>query len=385
MRRSEARFRALFNQNYQFVGLLRPDGTVIEINDSALSYAGVEAADVVGQPFWETLWWAYDPAEREKLKGAIRQAAQGRTITYQTHAAGAGGRTLPIDFTLKPVIDADGSVIMLIPEGHDRSGEATVEALTHFIEDSAHHLRSPLTVIKTSLYLGAAANQLADEAVVRARDALPADACEQVRPELEQAAGHISQVNRRLMHIQQAADNLHSLIESTLSLSHLDQDTPVHATVDLRALVHKETTQFTPVAAERRIQLDVHVPDEPVLVAGQADQLRLVVQNLVENAVRYTPEAGRIGVSLTTVDHTAMLRVWDSGICIPQEDLTRIFTRFYRSQNGKDFTQRGTGLGLAFVKKTVELHKGRIEVESKVGEGSAFTITLPVVSPPRTG
>ena len=121
LRESERRFRAIFNQSYQFIGLMEPDGTLIEANQTALQFAGLTLADVVGQPFWETYWWQISLATQEQLKAAIRAAAQGALVHYDVEVQGAGGRVITIDFSIKPIRNLSGEVVLLIPEGRDIS------------------------------------------------------------------------------------------------------------------------------------------------------------------------------------------------------------------------------------------------------------------------
>jgi signal transduction histidine kinase len=105
--------------------------------------------------------------------------------------------------------------------------------------------------------------------------------------------------------------------------------------------------------------------------------LQRALSNLVENAVYYTPNGGRVQVQSAVNNGDVVLRVSDTGIGIPHGDVTHIFERFYRAPNARDFDPGGTGLGLAIVKKVVEQHHGRIEVNSEVGAGTQFTIYLP--------
>lgn len=119
LRERERRFHGIFDSAFQFVGLLAPDGTVVEANRTALEFAGVGAEAVVGRPFWETPWWRHSEAERLRLQEAVAAAADGAFVRYETEHVGADGRSINIDFSLKPIRDADGRVVLLIPEGRD--------------------------------------------------------------------------------------------------------------------------------------------------------------------------------------------------------------------------------------------------------------------------
>ncbi len=124
---SEQKFRAIFDGSFQLMGVLTPEGTVIEGNRTALEAVAVDRADVIGQPFWETPWWNHSPPLQEQLKQAIVRAANGELVRFETEHIWADGTTAFVDFSLKPVFDGGGKVIMLIPEGRDISDRKRAE------------------------------------------------------------------------------------------------------------------------------------------------------------------------------------------------------------------------------------------------------------------
>lgn len=123
----EQRFRAIFNSMFQFIGLLEPDGRLIEINETALDFAGLTAGEVNGQLFWQTGWWQTHMGARQQLRKAIQRAAAGEFVRYETEVKGLNGRLLAIDFSIKAIRDAGGQVTMLIAEGRDISGRRDAE------------------------------------------------------------------------------------------------------------------------------------------------------------------------------------------------------------------------------------------------------------------
>ncbi|HEY9848756.1 MAG TPA: response regulator [Leptolyngbyaceae cyanobacterium] len=127
LRENERLFRAIFNNSFQFIGLLNTDGTVIEANQTALEFAGIEHDEIVGKPFWETCWWTISPAVQNQLKEAIAFAARDNFVRYEVDVVGAGNVVRTIDFSLKPVKDETGKVILLIPEGRDISDRKKAE------------------------------------------------------------------------------------------------------------------------------------------------------------------------------------------------------------------------------------------------------------------
>ncbi|HEY1189385.1 MAG TPA: PAS domain S-box protein, partial [Gemmata sp.] len=119
LRASEERFRAIFDQTFQFIGLMSTDGTVLEANRTALAASGITEADVIGKPFWETRWWTHDPEQQDRLRAAVTRAAAGETVRFEATHPAPDGRLIRVDFSLKPFRDAAGNVTLLIPEGRD--------------------------------------------------------------------------------------------------------------------------------------------------------------------------------------------------------------------------------------------------------------------------
>ena len=119
LKESEQRFRSIFNSMYQFIGLMLPDGTLLEVNKTALSFAGLQEKDVIGKSFWDCHWWLTSVKTREQLKKSIAKAATGEFIRYEVEVLGKNNTTALIDFSIKPITDDAGKVIMLIPEGRD--------------------------------------------------------------------------------------------------------------------------------------------------------------------------------------------------------------------------------------------------------------------------
>ncbi|HLG55929.1 MAG TPA: PAS domain S-box protein [Vicinamibacterales bacterium] len=124
---TERRFRAIFDQTFQFIGLLSVDGTLLEVNETALAFAGAGQADVIGKKFWDTPWWTHSPELQGRLRAAVHRAGHGDVVRFEVTHRAADGRLHHVDFSLKPVRDGDGAVVMLIPEGHDISERKEAE------------------------------------------------------------------------------------------------------------------------------------------------------------------------------------------------------------------------------------------------------------------
>lgn len=119
LKESERRIRALYDQTFQFIGLMTPDGTLIEANRTALRFSGIELSDVLNKPFWQTPWWTHSPELQEKLRQAIKKVAQGEFFRFEVTHLDKDGVLHYVDFSLKPVKDKSGKVVYMIPEGRD--------------------------------------------------------------------------------------------------------------------------------------------------------------------------------------------------------------------------------------------------------------------------
>jgi PAS domain S-box-containing protein len=147
---SERRFRAIFDSTFQFIGLLSPDGILLEANQTAIDFGGFARADVVNRPFWEARWWTINPETQAELQQAIVRAVDGEFVRYEVDVLGAGDRIITIDFSLKPVWDETGKVVLLIPEGRDitnkKKAEEQLRQSQHFIQRIAEAIPGLLYV-----------------------------------------------------------------------------------------------------------------------------------------------------------------------------------------------------------------------------------------------
>lgn len=161
------------------------------------------------------------------------------------------------------------------------------------------------------------------------------------------------------------------IVTDLLDLSRLESDTPHVQPFDLADVVEDEVERF----AASLPGIDVEAAPTPII--GSPSDLALAFRNLLENAVRHTPQDGRVAASVGAHNGVATIVVADTGSGIPAADLPRIFERFYRVDEDRSRSTGGTGLGLAIVKHVAELHGGRVEVESRLGQGSTFRIEVP--------
>ncbi|MGL5059115.1 MAG: PAS domain S-box protein, partial [Microcoleus sp.] len=128
LKQSEQKFRAIFDNTFEFMGLLSVEGIVIEVNQTALNVITIDRSDVIGQPFWETPWWTHFPQQQDRLRQAIDRAARGEFLRFETQHFWSDGTVIFVDFSLKPFFDENGQVVLLIPEGREIGDRKRVEA-----------------------------------------------------------------------------------------------------------------------------------------------------------------------------------------------------------------------------------------------------------------
>jgi two-component system phosphate regulon sensor histidine kinase PhoR len=279
------------------------------------------------------------PGLEELALKALRERASVRD-TFEV-----GTRVLSV--RLSPVSEGHGVVLV----AHDITEDRRYDTLRReFVANVSHELRTPLSVVQgyTETLLEGAMKD------------------EKNGPEF---LGIIDKNVRRLS----------SIVSDLLDLSKLESGGQVFEPrpVDVRALVERVGDAFRPVAERKRQQLVVEVPANAGTVDADGALLERAVSNLVDNALKYTPEGGRVRMSATSDGVQAAITVEDNGMGIPEADLPRVFERFYRVDKSRSRDLGGTGLGLSIVKHIIQLHGGTISVRSAVGTGSSFTIRLP--------
>jgi two-component system phosphate regulon sensor histidine kinase PhoR len=186
------------------------------------------------------------------------------------------------------------------------------------------------------------------------------------------------------------------LIDDLLSLSRVELSAHVRpdTLVDLVPIIRQVVDGLEPLARERQVEIEVELPEPPVTIAGDREELLRLFENLIENALKYGASGGRVIVSLTTVAPAKTgpgeappeyrVTVRDFGPGIAPEHLPRLTERFYRVDVGDSRAQGGTGLGLSLVKHIMARHRGRLLIESVPKNGATFTACFPQISPPTT-
>jgi len=184
-------------------------------------------------------------------------------------------------------------------------------------------------------------------------------------------------LNRFLKELDQQSERLSTLVRDILDLSKIEKkSTLTIKKLSIARLLKQSVNIHKNQAENKSLKVSLQIKDQPEAKVD-AEQLMKAFNNLIDNSIKYTPEGGKIAVSLTTDNGHIQISFKDNGIGIAQKELPRIFERFYRVSKSRSIKSGGTGLGLSIVKHVVENHNGRIGVKSESGKGSEFIVSLP--------
>ncbi len=488
LRESERRFRAIFNQTFEFMGLLSPEGVLLEVNETALSFGGMQRDEVVGKLFWETRWWSLSEMTRERLRKAVSAAASGEFVRYEEDVVGGNGVVLTVDFSIKPVCDEMGRVHLLIPEGRDiterRKVEAERESLLRQVEASESLFRALVESAPDGIIIVdgeghiTLVNARAESMFGYPRETMVGMPIEALVPErfrpLHNARRHDFMVSptpramasgeelaglrvdgsefpveitlspisthdghlvmsivrdmterRRMETALRQAERLVAIGQMTAMLSHESrnalqrsmasllmlqrrvrdnaetlelvqaalaaQDDLRQAYEDVRQYAGPLSLEKTPTALERvwrdawehlaeaRETRETHLLDDTSGVSTwcEIDAYRMlqVFRNLFENALAATHDMLEIRITCqdTQLDERDALLVCvrDNGPGIKPDQVERVFEPFYTTKT------KGTGLGMAIVRRIIEAHGGHIRLDPGEGSGLGVILTIP--------
>jgi two-component system phosphate regulon sensor histidine kinase PhoR len=316
-------------------------------NDTARSLLGLGPENIHGRPLWEMV-------RHRTMQQAVQDALTlDQPCLSEFEIPGAVRRVVALHAKRLPGDPCLGAVLVF----HDVTELRRLENLRQeFVANVSHELKTPLSSIKAyveTLLHGA----------------------------LEDPENNVTFLRR----IEEQADRLHGLILDLLRLARVETGQEVFeiTTVPLGELIHSCVAEHRTAANAKRIALDVESHDGALCVRADEEGVRTILNNLVDNAIKYTPDGGRVTIRWNAEDSVVELAVQDTGIGISPEDQARIFERFYRVDKARSRELGGTGLGLAIVKHLAQAFGGSVAVSSAVGRGSTFTVRFPRASSDR--
>ena len=363
---SERRFRTIFDSSYQLIGLLEPDGTLIDANQAALDLGGLSKEEVIGRPFWDTYWWRYSPKVRDRLKAAVMTASKGKSVGYEENVLGAGHAIRTIEFTLNPVKNQQGEVVYIIPEGRDISDRKLAA------EERQRHRQEIAHVMRLGT-MGEAASSLAHE----------------LNQPLAALASYCDAAMVLARTLPEPPPSLSDMLERATEQAHRAGDIIRH----LREFVGKGKDSIQPLDIDRVIEalgvlldselktamvtLEQRLGSQGRKVMANKVQIEQVLVNMVMNSVEAIQGARTTGGEI--VLRTCLLEggavevtVTDDGPGIDSGMFENLFNSFQTSKAS------GMGMGLSISRSIIEAHGGKIWADRKRHNGAVFGFSLPL-------
>ena len=319
-------------------------GQITMINDMAKRQLGVESDDALNQNILELL----KIEDEYELRDLITQSPE-----MMIYSQNVNGEYISLRVRFALIRRESGFISGLVAVLHDTTEQEKEERERRlFVSNVSHELRTPLTSVKSYL-------EALDEGALY----------EPVAPDFIKVS--LDETNRMM---RMVTDLLHlSRIDN--ATSHLDVEL-----INFTAFITFILNRFDKIRAqdqEKKYELVRDYPITSVWIEIDTDKMTQVIDNILNNAIKYSPDGGKITVSMKTTDDQMILSISDQGLGIPKQDLPKIFDRFYRVDKARSRAQGGTGLGLAIAKEIIKQHKGFIWAKSEYGKGSTFTIVLP--------
>ena len=319
-------------------------GKITMINDMAKKQLGVQKEEVLNKSILELL----KIEDEYELRDLITQIPE-----LMIDSQDANGEYLSLRVRFALVRRESGFISGLVAVLHDTTEQEKEERERRlFVSNVSHELRTPLTSVKSYL-------EALDEGALS----------EPVAPDFIKVS--LDETNRMM---RMVTDLLHlSRIDN--ATSHLDVEL-INFTAFITFILNRFDKMRGP-DEEKKYELVRDYPITSVWIEIDTDKMTQVIDNILNNAIKYSPDGGKITVTMKTTDDQMILSISDQGLGIPKQDLPRIFDRFYRVDRARSRAQGGTGLGLSIAKEIIKQHKGFIWAKSIYGKGSTFTIVLP--------
>jgi two-component system phosphate regulon sensor histidine kinase PhoR len=340
---SEERSRlvAVLNSSTDSVIAVDGDGRVVLANQAAERLLGRRQDEMTGNPL---VWFVADELVMAAVRDSRAKGGQEVRVIERPNKQ-------VLQVTATPILGG-GQWSTLLVFRDMTEARRLEETRRDFVANVSHELRTPLASIKSvieTLQSGA----LDDSAA---------------------AQDFLSRADDEV-------DRMVRLVEELLELSRLEsgQVPLAREPVEIEMFLAQAVERMRPQAERRGVKLDMEVAADLPMINGDAQRLEQVAVNLIDNAIKFTSAGGSVHVSAALKDGAVAVVVADTGAGIPREDLLRVFERFYKADRARE--RRGTGLGLAVVRHTVEAHGGSVGVQSEEGHGSTFTFTLPPIAP----
>ena len=373
LRESKGRLRKVIDGMgpFMFVGLMTPDGVLIEANRPSLEAAGLQPENVLDKPFPETYWWAWSKAVQAQLLAAIARAVAGVPSRYDVQLRVAEATLIWVDFSLFPVHGPGGEVIFLVPSANiieeRKKAEATVQQLNADLEQRVIERTAQIEAANKELEAFSYSVSHDLRAPLRAVNGFSNIVLDAYAPQLPAKA------REYLEDIRAGAEQMGQLIDDLLAFSHLGRQAIKSQPVNMVQLVQIVLDEHAAQREGRPFEIKIGA-----LPACQGDPalLKQVWVNLIANAIKYT--RGRtpalIEIGCERNDDEIVYFACDNGIGFDMRYVHKLFGVFQRLHRTDEF--EGAGVGLAIVQRIVHRHGGRVWAEAEAGRGARFRFTL---------
>ena len=321
---------------------------IIHINDAAALLLGLVRENSIGKPVWQEI-------RNQKITLAIDDAIRNRTVIKARVDYPRVSEQLVFDIYVASLSDDQGEPIGAVLVLHDVTELKHLERIrTDFVANASHELKTPITAIR-----GLAETMVGD-------------------PDVEK-----SMLMQYMERIHSQSLRLSNLVTDLMTISRLesDQGTSSFTRMNFNDLVRREVRAAASAVEIKFHSLTLDPFPEPLEVYGDRQNLSQLCNNLIDNAIKYTPEGGQIKVRVRREQADVVLEVEDNGIGISPQYQERVFERFYRVDKARSQSLGGTGLGLSIVRNIAERHYGSVGVTSQLGKGTTFTLRMPLAEP----
>ena len=356
-------WRTTFDSITDMISIHDKNCKITRVNKALADAFKKEPKELIGKTCYELFHGTKQPCPNCPHMWSLKTRKPATLELFEPHLG------IHLGVSTSPILDENGEVTSSVHIAKDiterKQAEETLkkanEKLTEynqlkdeFVSTVSHELRTPLSIIQGAIRL------ILDE--------IPGKIVEEQREVLATAMENVKRLGR--------------IVDSLLNISRIESgklDLQKNV-VNICELIKKTFSEYKTLAEEKGISLDYEIPQRSVDICLDPDKTKEVLMNLISNCLKFTPKGGWVKVSCREQEGEVLVSVQDSGVGIAKQDIAKLFDKFTQFGRKAGPGEKGTGLGLAIVKKLVEMHGGKIEVESEVNRGTTFTISLPLIA-----
>ncbi len=355
------KFKKAVDNSTDHIAITDPEGIVIYANPATIKLTGFSVGEIIGKKVGnKALWGGQMPLVfYQNLWKTIK--IDKKPFSGEIYNHRKNGQKYIAEVHIYPILNSQDEVVFFVGIERDATVAREIDRMkTEFVSFASHQLRTPLSAMKwfSEMLLSGDAGKL--------------------NPQQSEFVSNIYQSNERMI----------KLVKNLLDISRIESGRIIIDPVpsDISQLINNIVTEVIVKAQEKQQSIVIKVSSKLPQINLDPELIKNVFQNLLTNAIKYTPQKGKITISVAKKGDQILCQVVDNGYGIPKEELSQIFSKFFRASNIQKIETEGTGLGLYIVKAVVESSGGQVSVKSIIGKGSTFSFTLPIKGvPPKKG